>query len=104
MKISMYLHFTGYLLNNRINHNGSFPYALSTESVFTYEFLASYYWASPRIPDIYNNHRINIHLMKHFSYFTEEVLPIPFDTIFRITHQVSEEYANVYYAYDHLLS
>lgn len=100
----MHLHFTGYLLNIKPNHDGSFPYALSTESQFSYEFLDSYYWASPTMPDIYNNSRINIHLMKHFSYFTEEVLPIPFDSMFRVTHKSSAEYDNVYYAYDYFLS
>lgn len=100
----MYLHFTGYILNIRAHRNGSFPYALSTESAFFYEFLDTFYWASPTMPTVYCNTKINIHLMKHFSYFTEETLPIPFGSIFRIDNKKSEEYDNVYYAYDHFLS
>lgn len=99
----MYLHFTGYLLNIRTHHNGSFPYALSTESVFFYELLDNFYWVSPTIPVVYNNTRTNIHLMKHFSYFTEEMLPIPFGSIFRIDNKSSVEYDLVYYSYDRLL-
>ena len=99
----MYLHFTGYLLNSKTHYNFSFPYILSTESVFFYEFLDTCYWASKTIFDIYVNVRANIHLMIHSSYFTEETLPIPFGSIFRIDSIKSEEYDHIYYAYDHLL-
>lgn len=102
----MYIHYTGYLLNNnnKSNHNGSIPYTLSTESLFSYELLDSYL-ASITAPTVYsNNNFFNLHLMRYFSYFTSVKSPIPFGSIFRLTYKNSEENDLVYHFYKSLLS
>ena len=100
----MYIHFTGYTLNNEPRSKESFIYTLSTESSFFHEMLDSYWTAFSR-PTPYSPHTFSMFLMGdpiHYIYVDRMYTSLLFQrSQYKRVHYPKEHLG--YTDYDHLL-